>query len=153
MIDKKKIVDLAKEGLESNMFLVEVNVSKSNAINVYIDSKEGVNIDQCIAISRKIESSLDRDTEDFELVVSSAGLGQPYKVIEQYYKNVGSEIEIITQDGVKTKGTLESVIENGVKLKSTKKVKVEGSKKKKLVEEEIQLDFKNIKSAKTIISF
>ncbi|MBN1821604.1 MAG: ribosome assembly cofactor RimP [Prolixibacteraceae bacterium] len=153
MIKREKIETLVKEKLEEGIFLVGVNVSKSNVIDVFIDSMEGVTIDQCVTLSRAIESALDRDTEDFELMVSSAGLGQPFKVIEQYYKNEGREVEVVSVEGKKNRGILSIVDENGIVLLCAAKEKVEGKKKKQLTEIEVRLDFKNIKTAKTVISF
>ena len=74
---------------EHHLFLVELKISKDNVIEVFVDALEGVNIQTCIAVSREIESSLNRDEEDFELTVSSAGLGYPFKVEQQYQKNLG----------------------------------------------------------------
>jgi ribosome maturation factor RimP len=153
MIKKEKIIRLVEEELGNEMFLVDVKVSKSNVINVFIDGMNGITIEQCVAISRKIESNLDREVEDFELLVSSAGLGQPFKVIQQYYKNVGKKIEVISIDGEKQEGILTEVSEKGIKLKITNNVKIEGSRKKQMVIEDQNFEFENIKSAKTIISF
>ena len=143
---------MVEQELDENMFLVEVNVSKSNVISIYLDSMEGVSIDQCVTISRKIESHLDREEEDFELMVSSAGLGQPFKVIRQYSKNTGKDIEVVTHDGIKLRGILTAVDENGIRLKTTKVIVGANKEKRKLVEEH-KLGFEKIKSAKTIISF
>jgi ribosome maturation factor RimP len=96
MIDKTKIADLVAGKLEENMFLVDISVSTNNVIHVEIDCFTGLTIDQCVAFSRHIESGLDRDNQDFELQVSSPGAGQPFKVWEQYRKNIGREVELIT---------------------------------------------------------
>ena len=153
MIDKEKVIKLAEERLEEGMFLVEGSISKSNVINVFVDSMEGVTIEQCVSISRNIEFNLDRDEEDFELQVSSAGLGQPFKVFKQYEKNIGNEIEVVTNEGDKFKGILLEAEEKGFKLQTSKREKVEGHKKKQLIVREHEFEFENIKSAKNIISF
>ena len=153
MIDIEKVEKLARERLEKGMFLVEVTVSKSNAISVFVDGMDGVTIDQCIAISRNIEFNLDREVEDFELQVSSAGLGRPFKVIEQYTKSLGEKIEVLSNDGNKLVGILKEVDDNYIKLETTRKEKVEGRKKKELVVEVLTLNFEEIKSAKNIILF
>ena len=91
MIDKqllKSTVESAIAGTE--MFLVDVQVSPSNAIVVEIDSKSGIDIDACVAITRQIESVFDREVEDYELEVGSAGLTSPFKVRGQYEKNIGN---------------------------------------------------------------
>ena len=86
---------------EHHLFLVELKISKDNVIEVFVDALEGVNIQTCIAVSREIESSLNRDEEDFELTVSSAGIGYPFKVEQQYQKNLGKSVEIKLNDHTK----------------------------------------------------
>jgi len=135
------------------MFLVEVTVSRANVISVFVDSFEGINIDQCVEISRHIESSLDREAEDFELQVSSAGLGQPFKVARQYVKNIGHEIEVTLLAGTKVKGTLRDATTEGFSIETLVKEQAEGQKKKQLVAKTLFLRFDEIKSAKEIISF
>ncbi len=98
-----------------------------------------------------IEDKLNRDEEDYELQVSSPGLGMPFKVIEQYYKNRGNEIEVITQNGSKNKGILNEVTDNGIEL--VIKVQVKEGKKKKVIHKNISLDFNQIQSAKTVLAF
>lgn len=88
---------------EHHLFLVELKISKDNVIEVFVDALEGVNIQTCIAVSREIESSLNRDEEDFELTVSSAGLGYPFKVEQQYQKNLGKSVEIKAERPYQTK--------------------------------------------------
>ena len=90
---------------EHHLFLVELKISKDNVIEVFVDALEGVNIQTCIAVSREIESSLNRDEEDFELTVSSAGIGYPFKVEQQYQKNLGKSVEIKLNDHTKLNGT------------------------------------------------
>jgi ribosome maturation factor RimP len=112
----------------------------------------GVTIEQCATLSRAIESNLDRETEDFELEVSSAGLGQPFKVVQQYYKNVGKEIEVDLNDGSKMKGILEEVFDGGITLAEREPGKNSGNTKN-LTEEGKKIEFKDIKSAKEVFTF
>jgi ribosome maturation factor RimP len=153
MTDRKKIETWVRENLEEGIFLVEVHISKSNVITIYMDSREGVTIDQCAVLSRKMEEKLNKDTEDFELVVSSPGLGQPFKVMEQYTKNIGRKIEVVTLQGEKMIGKLEQVGETDLTIQSTETMKTEGTKKTQRIKKEFRVPFKNIKTAKTIISF
>ncbi len=153
MIKKEKIIQLAEEKLSDGMFLVDVTVSKSNVINVYIDSMDGVTIDECITISRNIEGQLDRDIEDFELQVSSSGLGQPFKVIQQYKKNIGNKVAVVTNNGESFQGEIKNVNDTGFELEAFKMVKAEGKKKKEKVVENHFLSFEDIKTTKAIISF
>jgi ribosome maturation factor RimP len=153
MVQKERIRKLVEDNLSERMFLVDIKVSKSNVINVFVDGIDGITIEQCVVLSRLIESNFDREAEDFELEVSSAGLGQPFKVIQQYYKNVGKEVEIVANDGVKRKGVLKNVSDDGVTLISESLKKAEGSKKKHIVTEELKYMFKDIKSVIEVITF
>ena len=117
MITKEKIEDVISRIIkEKNAFIVDIKISTSNKINIEIDSIDGFNIDNCVEVSRLIESSLDRDVEDFELEVASAGLSESFKVIQQYQKNLGEEVETITKEGVKIKGALSNVSDDGFEI-------------------------------------
>jgi len=135
------------------MFIVEIDIAKWNVINIYIDSMDGVTINQCAALSRFVESGLDRETEDFELVVSSAGLSRPFKVIQQYFKHIGKEVELVLTDGTKLEGILREADENRVLIETNRKEKIQGEKKKQLVREKHSIEFENIKTAKSVIKF
>ncbi len=153
MIEKEKIENLVAEMLEEKMFVVEVSVSKSNLINIFVDGYDGLTIDQCIKISRHVEHTLDRDEEDFELQVSSPGLTESFKVKEQYIKNTGREIEVVTNSGEKLKGILKEARENEIILETSAREKVEGHKKKQLIVKEHIISYDEIKTAKVVISF
>ncbi|MFV0366466.1 MAG: ribosome assembly cofactor RimP [Mangrovibacterium sp.] len=153
MIEKSKIAQIAEDFLSNEQFLVEVSVSASNKIEVVIDSEDGISIDSCIKLSKAIEEVLDRDEEDFELQVSSAGLGQPLKVYRQYVKNIDREVEVVKTDGSKEEGIIKSVNETSFELEVNKKVKLEGKKKKELVVETQQVSFDEAKTVKNIIKF
>ena len=135
MIDKQKVVELINEWLEGKEhFLVDVSISKDDKITVEIDHAEGVWIEDCAELSRHIESGLSRDSEDYELEVGSAGLGQPFKVIQQYINHIGREVEVLGKDGKKYKGVLKSADEDAFVVVITKKEKIEGFKRPQLVE-------------------
>ena len=107
MIDKSLLIRTVEDAIEgTGIFLVDVKITPANEITVEIDSAEGLDIDTCVAITRKIESVFDRDTEDYELEVGSAGLTSPFKVYGQYAKNIGNDVEVLTRDGRKLKGVL-----------------------------------------------
>ena len=144
MIDKEKIVGLVREKLEEGMFLVDVSVNSANVIHVEVDCFTGLTIDQCVAISRHIEGNLDRETDDFELQVSSPGADQPFKVKEQYQKNKGRELEVTLTDGTVTKGLLAESDNDGMILETTSKVKLEGKNKKELVTERKTIPYSEI---------
>ncbi|WP_167614320.1 ribosome assembly cofactor RimP [Maribellus sediminis] len=153
MIAITTIEKLVRERLDEKMFIVEISVSKSNAIRVYVDGFDGITIEQCIAISRNVEHNLDREEEDFELEVSSPGLTESFKVLEQYIKYTGREIEVLPEEGEKLTGLLKVADENGIVLETSKREKVEGHKKKQLVVKDYKFKYNEIKSAKAVISF
>jgi len=147
----KKIVLGKIEG--TDLFLVDIKVSTSNKIDVYIDGINGIQIKQCVAINREIEGVLDREQEDFELQVSSPGIDTPFVVMEQYHKNIGRHLKIQLNDNTELEGKLLSVGEDEIQLEEAKKVKIEGKKKKQLIIENKNISLNNIHSAKVVISF
>ena len=153
MIEKSRIIQLIEEKLTEDQFIVDVEVSPSNQISVQIDSEIGITIDHCVAISRQIEGNLDREEEDFELQVSSAGLGQPFKVLRQYVKNLEKEVEVVLKDGKKMEGILKQANENGFVVETSKMEKPEGKKKKELVTQLHEISFDQAKTVKNIIKF
>lgn len=154
MIDKILIKGIVEEYLpKTGMFLVDINIRPGNIIVVEVDSREGVSIDNCIAISKHIESKLDRDAEDFELEVGSAGISSPFKIPLQYEKNIGNEVEVLTKNGQKLTGILKENDEEGFTVTVTKMVKPEGAKKKVAVEEDLSFKYEEIKYTKYIIRF
>lgn len=110
MIDKAKLKATVEDAIAgTGVFLVDIQIRPDNEIVVEVDSQNGVDLDTCADLTRKIEAKFDRDEEDYSLEVGSAGLTAPFKVVEQYTKNLGKEIEVLTKDGRKLTGTLTSV--------------------------------------------
>ena len=154
MIDKNVVSGIVNEWLEDKeYFLVDVSVSPDDKIVVEIDHAEGVWIDDCVELSRFIESKLDREEEDYELEVGSAGIGQPFKVLQQYLIHIGKEVEVLTREGKKLEGVLKDANEERITLTIQKKVKPEGAKRPKLVEEDVFYTYEEIKYTKYLISF
>lgn len=154
MIDKRVIEQLVEEKLASSSnYLVSVEVQPGNIIVVEIDNDDAVSIDDCVELSRYIEEHLDRDAEDFELEVGSAGITSPFKVLRQYKKNIGNEVEVLTQNGVKLTGLLKSADEEGFVVTVTKQVKPEGAKRKVTIEEDLPYTYNEIKYTKYLIRF
>ena len=154
MIDKNVVKKLVDEWLQDQeYFLVDIEISPDNRIVVEIDHADGVWIEDCVALSRYIEERLSRDDEDYELEVGSAGLGQPFKVPQQYVNFVGKEVEVLDADGIKVKGILKAVDGNDFTVGVEEKVKVEGKKRpvKQEVDHVYQMD--KVKYTKYIISF
>ena len=154
MIDRQALADVVNAHLGDNLFLVDIEVSGDSRIVVEVDSREGsVKIDDCVAINRAVEASFDRDVEDYELEVGSAGLTSPFKVKAQYEKNLGNEVEVLTNDGRKLKGVLSAVDDDTFTIKVTKKVKPEGAKRPVMVEEDETINYNETKYTKYLIQF
>ncbi len=154
MIEKQKVIELAQEWLaDKEYFLVDVVISKDDKITVEIDHSDGVWIEDCADLSRHIESGLSGEIDDYELEVGSAGLGQPFKVLQQYINYIGKEVEVLTKAGKKIKGIMKQADEHEFVVTITKKEKIEGSKRPQLVEEDLHFAYGDVKYAKYIINF
>ena len=154
MIEKKVVSQLIEEKLASSSnYLVDVVIKPGNLIVVEIDNDEAVSIDDGAELSRYLEEHLDRDVEDYELEVGSAGITSPFKVLRQYVKNIGNEVEMLLKNGSKLTGVLKSADENGVVVSVEKKVKPEGAKRKVTVVEDESYTFDEIKYTKYLIRF
>jgi ribosome maturation factor RimP len=154
MITEKVIRTFVEENLGStDLFVVDVSIRPVNIIKVEIDSYEGVKIEDCTRLNRLISKNFDREEEDYELQVSSPGLDQPFKIIKQYEKNVGREVEVLKKEGVKISGKLLEANADWIVLEVSSKVKDEKSKKKKNVIVRQELPLSEIKETKIVISF
>ena len=154
MIEKAVVTQLVEEHLQaSNPYLVDVSIKPGNYIVVEIDSDDSVSIDDCVALSQYIEAHLDRDVEDYELEVGSAGITSPFKVLRQYQKNIGNEVEMLLKSGTKKVGVLTAVDLTGATIRVEKKVKPEGAKRPVMVTEEEKYPFEEIKYTKYLIRF
>lgn len=154
MTDKKAIEQFIEKDLEGTpYFLVGVNVTASNEIKVEIDSFENVDIDFCIALSRRIEEEFPREPEDYELEVGSAGLTSPFRVRKQYEKNLGNEVEVLSRDGKKYTGILAEAGESEFAIVSTVKEKPEGAKRPVEVTRQFRFPYDTVNSVKYILRF
>lgn len=133
-----EIVDAMQEPIVArNCFIVEINISLDNDVEIVIESEDGtVTLDDCVELSRVFEEKFDREKEDYSLTVCSAGLDQPFKVLKQYTRAVGTEVEALLKDGRKLRGILSGASEEGITLKYSAREAVEGKKRKELVEHE-----------------
>ena len=153
MIDREIVKSLVEEMLDDKMFVVEITVNERNVINVFVDSFDGLTIDQCIAISRHVEHSFDREEEDFELQVSSPGLTESFKVKQQYIKYIGKPVEVKNLEGEKLEGIILEAGNDKFILETSSLERLEEKKKKQLVVKQHHLKYDEIKSAKAVISF
>lgn len=154
MISKEAVLGLIEPVLEEkNFFVVMLEISTSNKIVLHIDSMSGVTIDEIVKISRLIEHGLDREEEDFELEVSSAGLDAPFTRKEQYLKNAGREVSVLLPDGRKETGTLSEAGDEGFKIEQRKRVRVEGKKKKQLQIQELDFSYQEVSKVKLELKY
>jgi ribosome maturation factor RimP len=154
MIDSTKVRELVGQWLAGkDYFLTDLTVTPDNCITVEIDHADGVWIEDCVQLSRYIEDNLSRDDEDYELEVGSAGLGQPFKVLRQWQNHIGKQVEILTSDGRKLRGTLTAVDESQATLAIPTKVTVEGRKRPVVQDIETTTAMSDIKSGRYIIDF
>ncbi|MFI3328193.1 MAG: ribosome assembly cofactor RimP [Rikenellaceae bacterium] len=157
MIDTKKIVEIAESKLEgTDMFVVSCSCSTSNEIELLIDADTKISIDACVTLSRAIEEEFDREVEDFQLTVASAGVGSELKLLRQYPKLIDKYIEVLLLTGIKVVGTLKEATEEGVTVQYEQKQTVEtssGKKKKQIVQVEESYPFAQIKWVKEYIDF
>ena len=153
MISKTVVQQLIDQWLEDkDYFLADLSIN-GDKILVEIDHAEGVWIEDCVSLSRFIEQGLDRDEEDFDLEVGSAGIGQPFKVRRQYDIHVGDQVEVLTAAGRKLTGVLSEVGDEAFVLTTTEKVKVPGEKRPRQEEVAHTLPFVDVKWTKLYIDF
>ncbi len=140
--------------LDNGLFIVHLNVSESGIINVEIDKYEGnVSMKDCMSVSRNVEHNLDREDEDFELHVSSAGLDRGLRVLPQYTKNIGRQVKVKLHEGGSVEGELTAASHEQITVQTTRKEKIEGKKKKETIIEDFTFTMDKIKETKIVISF
>lgn len=139
-------MELVKDSLEGGpLFLVSMKITPDNRIFIDIDGDNGVTIDDCINLSRTVENSLNRDEEDFELNVSSAGADAPLKMPRQYLRHIGRTLSVETNEGEKNEGELTATDESGITIKTPSS--------KRIPSEELHYQFRDIKNAHVVIKF
>lgn len=154
MINKDTVRSIVEEWLDGKeYFLVDIEISPDDRIVVEIDHADGVWIEDCVELSRFIEDHLSRNEEDYELEVGSAGLGQPFKVAQQYHCFVGKDVEVLDADGKKYKGVLKAVEGNDFTVTVQEKQKVEGKKRPQLVDTDHTFQMDKVKYTKYLINF
>ncbi|MFO8236374.1 MAG: ribosome assembly cofactor RimP [Bacteroidales bacterium] len=152
MIDEKQIVTVLDKILDKEKyFLVEVSNKKDN-IKVIVDGYNNFRLDDCIWISRRLKDEFRGELDDYNLEVTSPGLNAPFKVKEQYEKNIGREVEVLLMDGAKVTGTLQNYSPEKIQIEEQKKIEEKG-KKSKTITKETGIDLKDIKKTKLIITF
>ena len=151
MIAKEEIRKVAESKIkELDGFFVDVKVNTANVITLFFDRMDGVQVEHCLAISKHIEQHFDRDVEDYELTVCSAGLDNPFMVDQQYHKYNGKEVGVLLTNGTRKRGIILSYENDTLTLEVAKKKK--GSKKENIIEQ-VMIPKVEIKETKVKINF
>lgn len=154
MIERNTVKTVVEEWLSGNdYFLVDVTFTPDDRIVVEIDHADGVWIEDCAELSRFMQERLGDELGDYELEVGSAGIGQPFKVEQQYVNHIGKEVEVLGADGKKVQGVLKQVDGRNFVVSVKEKQKLEGKKRPQLVEVDKTYNMDNIKYTKYLLSF
>lgn len=154
MIDRNTVEGIVNEWLNGKeYFLTDLTISQDDKIVVEIDHKDGVWIDDCVELSKFIESRLNREEEDYELEVGSAGIGQPFKVHQQFVNHIGDQVELMTKEGKKINGTLKNADVDTFTVTVKTKMKKEEDKRPKIVDQEQTYPYEGVKYVKYHIAF
>ena len=154
MIDSKSVIEIAERHLAgSDMFVVECKVSPMGDIELLIDSDTAVRLEDCATLNRAIEAELDREVEDYSLMVASAGIGSELQQLRQYKKILGSSVEVLLKDGVKVLAKLNDATEDGIQISYEEKQLIEGKKRKQTVEVTRDFKWEEIKYVKEYLDF
>ena len=154
MIERNTVKTVVEEWLSGNdYFLVDVTFTPDDRIVVEIDHADGVWIEDCAELSRFMQERLGEELGDYELEVGSAGIGQPFKVEQQYVNHIGKDVEVLTAEGVKVQGVLTAVDGDNFIVVVKEKQKLEGKKRPVMVDVEKSYNMNNIKYTKYLLSF
>ena len=154
MIDINKVTEIAERHLAgSDMFVVECKATPMGEIELLIDSDTAVKLEDCAALNRAIEAELDREVEDYSLMVASAGIGSELKLLRQYHKILGSSVEVLLKDGIKLLAKLENADEQGIAISYEEKQLIEGKKRKQTVQVSKEYKWEEIKYVKEYLDF
>ena len=152
---KEQIISGIEDAVRARgCFIVDVTVSDDNDITLTIEKEAGdMDLEDCVSVNDAFLTAFDKDAEDYSLTVTSAGLDQPFKVLRQYEKAIGSSVEARLKGGKKITGVLTAADEEGITLRYSVKEAVEGKKRKELVEHEDRIGFGEINSVVPHIVF
>lgn len=154
-MDKQRIRQLVDEAIAENedMFLIDLSFLEGDKILVEVDAYSGVNLTECIRISRYVEQSLDSEEVDYALEVTTPDIAKPLKVFKQYKKNIGRIMEVVLVDGQKFEGVLKGIDENKITLEWKAREPKPIGKGKVTVVKTAEPEYKEIKEAKVKIIF
>lgn len=154
MIDHTQVQQIVEDTIsQQGAFLVDLNIDSGNHIKVVADHIERVSLDQLVQLSRAIEGAFDRDDEDFEIMVTSPGVGEPLKVWQQYVQNVGRTLKVETKADLEFKGQLTSFENDVITLEWKEREPKKVGKGKITVNKEIKIPIADIKRSRVQIEF
>lgn len=152
---KNKVQELLDVALAERpgLFLVDLSINEANKISINLDGDQGVNLQDCIDVSRLIENGLDREEQDFSLEVASAGVSTPLKFVRQYKKNIGRTLKVKTNTSEEIEAKLVTADEEKISLEWQAREPKKIGKGKETVQKKIDILYENIKEAIVIVSF
>ncbi len=155
MTFKNKVQELLDVALAERpeLFLVDLSINEANKISINLDGDQGVNLQDCIDISRTIENNLDREEQDFSLEVASAGVSSPLKFVRQYKKNIGRTLRVKTSSSDDLEAKLVAADEEKISLEWQAREPKKIGKGKETVQKKVDILYENIKEAIVIVSF
>lgn len=155
MTFKNKVQELLDVALAERpeLFLVDLSINDANKISINLDGDQGVNLQDCIDISRSIENNLDREEQDFSLEVASAGVSSPLKFVRQYKKNIGRTLRVKTSSSDDLEAKLVAADEEKISLEWQAREPKKIGKGKETVQKKVDILYENIKEAIVIVSF
>jgi ribosome maturation factor RimP len=152
--EKKIQIELLLEGImvnEPEYFVVNSRVKPTNNFKIFIDGDNGITIEKCVQINRKLYKLIEEagyfPEGDFSLEVSSPGIEEPLKIFRQYKKNIGRFVEVVLSDETKKEGKMIEVDETGITIEFTE------GKGKKAITQQLVIPFSNIKTTTVQIKF
>ncbi|MGE0636302.1 MAG: ribosome assembly cofactor RimP [Bacteroidia bacterium] len=152
MISETRVKELVEEKIKgTELFIVEVKVSGGNRISIALDRPTKLNVGDCAEVSRFVEAGLNRDLEDFEITVSSPGLEQPLRVLNQFLKHQGRNVRVVLKDGRLLRGKMTAANQEGITLEVFRENKKKN--KEQTQNEPVNLKYPEIKETKIEITF
>ena len=148
----QQVLDLALAE-RNHLFLIDFTISDANKISVILDGDFGVNLQDCIDISRSVENNLDREEQDFSLEVASAGVTSPLKLVRQYKKNISRTLKVVTLSLESIEAELTAADDDKITLEWQAREPKKIGKGKETVDKVLEISYKNIKEAVVIILF
>jgi ribosome maturation factor RimP len=155
MTFRDKVQELLKNALAEReyLFLIDLSINDANKINVVLDGDFGVNLQDCIDVSRAIENKLDREEQDFSLEVASAGISSPLKLVRQFKKNIGRTLKVKTIKLEEVVARLTAADDQKITLEWQVREPKKIGKGKETLDKKLELPYESIQEAIIIISF